>query len=324
MKVHAIQTGTVAVKERQRSGTGPGPLRLPVTLADRDWTEPLPIYAWVIEHPEGVIVVDTGETARVTTPGYLPRWHPYYRLGVKEWVEPEQEIGPQLRGIGIGPDDVRWLLMTHLHTDHAGGLGHFQGAEILVTRPEFENASGTLGKLRGFLPHRWPEWFSPMLVDLETNEVVSTDLYLRTELGASVEQVENAGERLEGTRACLLLGIEAEHRLEADQADAEAVGILARPPVRADELDPGDRLELAAADVEQELDVGERLESRAESRLRLSDAFGHRAYPSAVERVEVEYAIGLAEPHGAEHDRLGLVVPPGHPASVESAREGKG
>jgi glyoxylase-like metal-dependent hydrolase (beta-lactamase superfamily II) len=170
MKVHAIQTGTVAVKERQRSGTGPGPLRLPLTLADRNWTEPLPIYAWVIEHPEGVIVVDTGETARVTEPGYLPRWHPYYRLGVKEWVEPEQEIGPQLRALGIQSDDVRWLVMTHLHTDHAGGLGHFPNTEVLVTRREFENASGTLGKIRGFLPHRWPDWFLPTFVDLDSTE----------------------------------------------------------------------------------------------------------------------------------------------------------
>jgi N-acyl homoserine lactone hydrolase len=168
MKVQAIQTGTVAVKERQRSGTGPGPLRLPLTLADRDWTDPLPIYAWVIEHPEGVIVVDTGETARVTGAGYFPRWHPYYRLGVKEWVEPEQEIGPQLRTVGISPDDVRWVVMTHLHTDHAGGLEHFPTSEILVMRREFENASGLLGKIRGFLPHRWPDWFSPHLIDLES------------------------------------------------------------------------------------------------------------------------------------------------------------
>jgi glyoxylase-like metal-dependent hydrolase (beta-lactamase superfamily II) len=170
VKVHAIQTGTVAVKERQRSGAGPGPLRLPLTLADRDWTERLPIYAWAIEHPEGVIVVDTGETARVGEPGYFPRWHPYYRLGVKEWVEPEQEIGPRLRAVGIDPDDVRWVVMTHLHTDHAGGLGHFPNTEILVTRSEFENASGTLGKLRGFLPHRWPGWFSPTLFELRSGQ----------------------------------------------------------------------------------------------------------------------------------------------------------
>ena len=64
MKIHAIQTGTVAIKTRQRSGKGEGFGRLVNTLLDPEWTPMLPIYAWVIEHPEGVIVVDTGETAR--------------------------------------------------------------------------------------------------------------------------------------------------------------------------------------------------------------------------------------------------------------------
>jgi glyoxylase-like metal-dependent hydrolase (beta-lactamase superfamily II) len=137
------------------------------TLSDTHWTDPLPIYAFVIEHPEGIIVIDTGETARASEPGYFPRWHLYFRLGVREWVKPDQEIGPQLRAIGIEPDDVRWVIMTHLHTDHAGGLAHFPKAEILVTRTEFELASGFGGKLRGYLPHRWPEWFSPTLVEFE-------------------------------------------------------------------------------------------------------------------------------------------------------------
>ncbi len=193
MKVHAIQTGAVAVKERQRSGAGPGPLRLPLTLADRDWTDPLPIYAWVIEHPEGVIVVDTGETARVNDPGYFPGWHPYYRLGVREWVEPEQEIGPQLRTLGISPDDVRWVVMTHLHTDHAGGLGHFPKSEILVTRPEFENARGALGKIRGFLPHRWPDWFSPELIDLESTRFGPFPESLRLTEAGDVAIIGTAG-----------------------------------------------------------------------------------------------------------------------------------
>jgi hypothetical protein len=43
----------------------------------------VPILAWVIEHPEGIIVVDTGETARTAEPGYLPSWHPYYRFAVR-------------------------------------------------------------------------------------------------------------------------------------------------------------------------------------------------------------------------------------------------
>jgi N-acyl homoserine lactone hydrolase len=166
MEVHAIETGRVAVPERQREGSGPnGPLRLVNTLLDRSWTEPLPIYFWLIEHPEGLIAVDTGETSRVAEPGYFPRWHPYFRLGVREWVDEEQEAGPALRRLGFQPEEVRWVVMTHLHTDHAGGLAHFPRSEILVARAELENASGALGKLRGFLPHRLPEWFEPRPID---------------------------------------------------------------------------------------------------------------------------------------------------------------
>jgi glyoxylase-like metal-dependent hydrolase (beta-lactamase superfamily II) len=126
----------------------------------------LPIYAFVIEHPEGLIVVDTGETARVAEPGYFPWWHPYFRFAVREWVQPEEEIGPQMRALGFDPQDVRWVLLTHLHTDHAGGLAHFPNAEHLLVRREYENATGVLGMLRGFLPNRWPDWFRPTLVDM--------------------------------------------------------------------------------------------------------------------------------------------------------------
>ena len=166
MRVHAIQTGTVSVTERQREGRGPGPLRPLATMLDRDWTEPLPIYAWAIEHPEGVIVVDTGETSRTAESGYFPRWHPYFRMAVRLHVQPEDEVGPALRRLGIPPEEVRWVLLTHLHTDHAGGLEHFARSEILVSRTEYEAASGTAGKLRGYLPHRWPAWFAPRLLDI--------------------------------------------------------------------------------------------------------------------------------------------------------------
>jgi hypothetical protein len=42
-------------------------LRLLNTAVDRDWTLWLPIYAWLIKHAEGPILVDTGETARAGT-----------------------------------------------------------------------------------------------------------------------------------------------------------------------------------------------------------------------------------------------------------------
>jgi N-acyl homoserine lactone hydrolase len=166
MKIHAIQTGTVAITTKWREGVGHGRLRLVNTLLDREWTEPLPIYAFAIEHPEGVIVVDTGETARVSEPGYFPRWQPFFRFAVREQVHPELEIGPQLERLGIAPSDVRRVVMTHLHTDHAGGLYHFPDNEILVARAELEYAAGLRGRLRGYPNKRWPAWFRPTVVDL--------------------------------------------------------------------------------------------------------------------------------------------------------------
>ena len=166
MKIHAIQTGTVALTTSWREGVGHGRRRLLNTLLDRQWTEPLPIYAFAIEHPEGVIVVDTGETARVAEPGYFPRWSPFFRFAVRERVERYEEIGPQLERLGIAPSDVRRVVMTHLHTDHAGGLHHFPANEILVSRTELEYAAGWRGRLRGYVNRPWPDWFSPTLIDL--------------------------------------------------------------------------------------------------------------------------------------------------------------
>jgi N-acyl homoserine lactone hydrolase len=171
MKIHAIQTGTVALTTSWREGVGHGKRRLLNTLLEREWTEPLPIYAFAIEHPEGVIVVDTGETARVAEPGYFPRWQPYFRFAVRERVERQEEIGPQLARLGVGPGDVRWVVMTHLHTDHAGGLHHFPGREILVSRTELEFAAGRRGPLRGYPNKRWPAWFDPTAIELQPQPI---------------------------------------------------------------------------------------------------------------------------------------------------------
>jgi N-acyl homoserine lactone hydrolase len=165
VKIHAIQTGTVAIKELQRNGQGHSRRSFARIFADRDWTEPLPILAWLIEHPEGLIVIDTGETARTGERGYFTPWQPYFRLGVREWVQPAEEIGPQLRALGFSPADVRWVVLTHFHTDHAGGLANFPDSEIVATNGDYQLARGLLGKARGFLPQHWPDWFAPTLIE---------------------------------------------------------------------------------------------------------------------------------------------------------------
>lgn len=167
MNIHAIKTGSVAVRRRQRAGRGWGRTRLVSTMLDRTWVGPLPIYAWVIEHPEGLILVDTGETCLALEPGYFPGWHPYFRLAVREYVERGEEIDRKLESRGLPVADVRWVIMTHLHTDHAGGLHHFPHSEILVTGAELTAAAGRAGRLRGYVNRRFPSWFDPRPIELE-------------------------------------------------------------------------------------------------------------------------------------------------------------
>jgi glyoxylase-like metal-dependent hydrolase (beta-lactamase superfamily II) len=160
-KTHAITTGLVQVRRPQMESRGAGVARMTNMLFDPEWSEWLPIHSWVIEHDEGVIVVDTGETARVHERGYHPRWNPFYRRAVRFSVQPEEELGPQLRALGIGARDVRHVVLTHLHTDHAGGLSHVTGSRVWVAGGELDRAAGFGGRVQGYLPHRWPKWWQP-------------------------------------------------------------------------------------------------------------------------------------------------------------------
>lgn len=162
--IHAIRTGLVQVRRSQMESRGTGPARRAHMLFDEDWSEWLPIYAWVIEHSEGIIVVDMGETSRVHENGYHPSWHPFYRRAVRFSVHPDEEIGPQLRTLGIAARDVSQVVLTHLHTDHAGGLVHLAGSKTWVSREEWKTASGLGGKVQAYLPHRWPKWWQPEFI----------------------------------------------------------------------------------------------------------------------------------------------------------------
>src|SRR6476619_2341346 len=154
MQIYAIQTGFVRTKTAQIEGRGHGLSRQLAIFTDRNWTEWLPIYAWVIDHPEGAIVVDTGQGAHLLETG--KSFHPFVRWEVEFQIDREEEIGPQLRALGIGPRDVKKVVLTHWHMDHDGGLAHFPNTEILVTPGEIRTAKGWAGRIRGYLPHRCP------------------------------------------------------------------------------------------------------------------------------------------------------------------------
>lgn len=150
MRIRRLTTGRV--REKQRSS---GIRR----YLPGGWsTETLPVHAFAVDHPEGVCLFDAGQTAKAAGSGYHPWWHPYLRLARFE-LGPGDEVAAQ-----IDPASVRWIVLSHLHTDHVGGLRAFESAEVLVSRVEWERATGGRGRIRGYLPQHWPKAIAPVLV----------------------------------------------------------------------------------------------------------------------------------------------------------------
>jgi N-acyl homoserine lactone hydrolase len=164
IKIHAISIGAVSVKTKFRETSKKGLFAKLDFIFDKRFTEWMPIWVWVIEHPEGIYIIDTGVNANINNPNY------FNSSGVfANWLNTtmfrftiirEQEIDKQLLNLQINSQDVRAIILTHLHLDHVDGLKHFPNIKIIVNKIEWENPFGDLPKL-------YPNWFKPELIELK-------------------------------------------------------------------------------------------------------------------------------------------------------------
>src|SRR4051794_41633398 len=118
MRIHSISTGSVRVHASQVHGRGTGGMRRLNTLLDKDWTAPLPVHAWAIEHPEGLILVDTGEVHEASDPRHYPAANPYLRRATRFDLTESDEIDRQLVRRGLSAERVRGGVLTPPHTHH--------------------------------------------------------------------------------------------------------------------------------------------------------------------------------------------------------------
>jgi glyoxylase-like metal-dependent hydrolase (beta-lactamase superfamily II) len=126
--------------------------------------EALPVNVFLVKHADGLCLFDAGQTAAAARAGYFPSWYPFFRLARFE-LGPDDEVAAQLERHGVRADAIRWVVLSHLHTDHVGGLAALAGAEVIVSSREWERARGLGGRLRGYLPQYWPPALTPRLVD---------------------------------------------------------------------------------------------------------------------------------------------------------------
>jgi len=93
-----------------------------------------PYFLYVVVHPSGTLVFDSGAHPELAT-------NPEARLG-EAAADFEVRLGPEdaadrrLAAIGLAPTDVDLVVQSHLHFDHAGGLGSLAHAPVLVQREE--------------------------------------------------------------------------------------------------------------------------------------------------------------------------------------------
>ena len=169
VKVHALCTGMVAVKTNFMKKNGIGELAKLNILFDKRYTDYLPIWVWVIEHPEGLIVIDTGEiSASKQLDRYLSEENEFikffFRHSVKFVVEEKDELNYQFQKVNLKLEDVKLVVLTHLHLDHTDGLKFFPRQEIIVGNQEFKHANGNM-------PTTYPKGFNPNKVDYRKDRI---------------------------------------------------------------------------------------------------------------------------------------------------------
>ena len=100
--------------------------------------EPLtiPIRAFVITHPEGNVLVDSGLPLEAIEDPAHWEW-----LTFATWeADRSQHVLAQVEAAGIAPESIRYVVQSHLHFDHIGGIGHFPHAEFVVHQREWDYA----------------------------------------------------------------------------------------------------------------------------------------------------------------------------------------
>ncbi|MQA85469.1 MAG: MBL fold metallo-hydrolase [Streptosporangiales bacterium] len=93
-----------------------------------------PSLAYIIEHPDGRVLVDTGLSTN-----FAAEWQADWQFLIDlSEITPEKLLESRLKALGYGPEDFNYVIQTHLHTDHAGGLRLFEHADVDVLIHEDE------------------------------------------------------------------------------------------------------------------------------------------------------------------------------------------
>jgi N-acyl homoserine lactone hydrolase len=97
----------------------------------------VPVGFFLIKHPKGNIMFDTGDNDKLVADKTY--WGPMAAM-LDKGVDPNLTIDAQLGKIGMKASDINYVILGHMHLDHAGNASKFPNATIVVQRSEIANA----------------------------------------------------------------------------------------------------------------------------------------------------------------------------------------
>jgi N-acyl homoserine lactone hydrolase len=126
IKLYAFSSGALTIGKGALVNTAP--MQPPIQI---------PVGFYVIRHPKGNVIFDTGNNDKIITdPSY---WGASFNA-LKPVNTPDVAIDTQLQKIGLKPDDITYVVVSHLHLDHGGNVGKFPNSTIVVQKSEIRNA----------------------------------------------------------------------------------------------------------------------------------------------------------------------------------------
>ncbi len=123
---------------------------------------PAVTHCLLVETEEGLVLVDSGMGTRdYTNPSSFMDWF----MGLNKVPRDMEETAiRQVAALGYAPEDVRHIVLTHMHIDHTGGLPDFPWAKVHVYEEEYQAAMNRRRfsiKERFYSPAHWahsPDW----------------------------------------------------------------------------------------------------------------------------------------------------------------------
>ncbi len=118
------------------------------------------VYCLLVETSQGLVLIDTGFGSRdYIHPTLKMRFFLRY-MGVPRFQE--ETALAQVQSLGFDPGEVKHIIQTHLHIDHAGGLADFPEADVHVYRDEYLAIQNPRGLMEfAYIQDHWahqPKW----------------------------------------------------------------------------------------------------------------------------------------------------------------------